>query len=104
MPDLMAEMNRLADLTTAILYETGEFIHAMPYCADFLDRRAHAADARNPHGRHRPVKPQTAAFLDKSRELLAEADTMLAVGLNEAAGRTAYLAGLHAAPVPMRPA
>jgi uncharacterized protein (UPF0332 family) len=43
------------------------------------------------------VKPQTGAFLDKSRELLDQAETMLAVNLNEAAGRTAYLAGLHAA-------
>ncbi len=33
MPDRMAEMNRLADLSTAILDETGEFIHAMPYRA-----------------------------------------------------------------------
>ena len=43
------------------------------------------------------MKPQARAFLDKSRELLDNADTMLRVGLNEAAGRTAYLAGLHAA-------
>jgi uncharacterized protein (UPF0332 family) len=43
------------------------------------------------------VKPQTAAFLEKSRELLDRADKMLGVGLNEDAGRTAYLAGLHAA-------
>lgn len=43
------------------------------------------------------MKPQTAAFLDKGRELLERADTMLAVGLNEDAGRTAYLAGFHAA-------
>jgi hypothetical protein len=42
------------------------------------------------------LKPQARAFLDKSRELLDRADTMLGVGLNEAAGRTAYLAGLHA--------
>ena len=34
MPDRLAEMNRLADLSTAILYETGEFVHAMPYHAD----------------------------------------------------------------------
>ncbi|HJS87396.1 MAG TPA: nucleotidyltransferase domain-containing protein [Acetobacteraceae bacterium] len=34
MPDRMAEMNQLADLSTAILYETGEFVHAMPYDAD----------------------------------------------------------------------
>jgi uncharacterized protein (UPF0332 family) len=43
------------------------------------------------------MKPQTSAFLEKSRELLGRADTMLGVGLNEDAGRTAYLAGLHAA-------
>ena len=43
------------------------------------------------------MKQQTRAFLDKSRGLLGQADTMLAVGLTDAAGRTAYLAGLHAA-------
>jgi uncharacterized protein (UPF0332 family) len=43
------------------------------------------------------VKPQSAAFLTKSRQLLDQADTMLRVSLSEAAGRTAYLAGLHAA-------
>jgi uncharacterized protein (UPF0332 family) len=42
------------------------------------------------------VKPQAAAFLEKSRELLERADKMLGVGLNEDAGRTAYLAGFHA--------
>jgi predicted nucleotidyltransferase len=29
--DRAAEMNRLADLSTAILYDGGPFIHAMPY-------------------------------------------------------------------------
>ena len=43
------------------------------------------------------MKLQASAFLEKSRELLDQADTMLGVGLNDAAGRTAYLAGLHAA-------
>lgn len=43
------------------------------------------------------MKPQTSAFLDKSRDLLGQANTMQGVGLYEAAGRTAYLAGLHAA-------
>lgn len=43
------------------------------------------------------MKPQTSAFLEKSRELLERADTMLGVGLNEDAGRNAYLAALHAA-------
>jgi uncharacterized protein len=33
MPDRFAEMNRLADLSTSFLDETGEFIHAMPYRA-----------------------------------------------------------------------
>ena len=31
--DRFAEMNRIADLSTHILEETGEFIHAMPYRA-----------------------------------------------------------------------
>ena len=43
------------------------------------------------------MKPQTGAFLDKSHGLLDQADTMLGVELTEAAGRTAYLAGLHPA-------
>ena len=43
------------------------------------------------------MKPQAAAFLEKSRELLEHAATMLNVGLHEDAGRTAYLAGFHAA-------
>jgi uncharacterized protein (UPF0332 family) len=43
------------------------------------------------------MKPQTSAFLEKAQELLDRADTMLGVGLDEDAGRTAYLAGLHAA-------
>ncbi len=42
MPDRFAEMNRLADLGTAILDETGGFIHAMPYGAGFYN------DARMP--------------------------------------------------------
>lgn len=43
------------------------------------------------------MKPQAAAFLEKARELLGEAETMLGVDLTDAAGRTAYLAGFHAA-------
>ena len=40
MDDRMAEMNRLADLSTAILDETGEFISAMPYrAASYNDPR-----------------------------------------------------------------
>jgi uncharacterized protein len=37
MPDRPAEMNRLADLTTNILYNGGPFIHAMPYPAGFYN-------------------------------------------------------------------
>jgi predicted nucleotidyltransferase len=37
--DRWPEMNRLADLSTDILEETGEFIHAMPYRAgSYKDR------------------------------------------------------------------
>jgi predicted nucleotidyltransferase len=37
--DRWQEMNRLADLSTDILEETGEFIHAMPYRAgSYKDR------------------------------------------------------------------
>jgi uncharacterized protein (UPF0332 family) len=43
------------------------------------------------------VKPQSNAFLEKAATLLEQAETMLRVGLAEAAGRTAYLAGYHAA-------
>ena len=39
MADRFVEMNRLADLSTHILEETGEFIHAMPYCAGSYDER-----------------------------------------------------------------
>jgi predicted nucleotidyltransferase len=37
MPDRIAELYRLADLSTAILNETGAFIHAMAYPAGFYN-------------------------------------------------------------------
>jgi uncharacterized protein (UPF0332 family) len=43
------------------------------------------------------VKGQTSAYLAKARELLDNADAVLDMGLFELAGRTAYLAGFHAA-------
>jgi uncharacterized protein (UPF0332 family) len=43
------------------------------------------------------VKEQTSAYLEKSRDLLGRADTMMGAGLTDDAGRTAYLAGLPAA-------
>ena len=42
MPDRVAELYRLADLSTDLLDETGEFVHAMAYRADVYD------DARMP--------------------------------------------------------
>jgi uncharacterized protein (UPF0332 family) len=43
------------------------------------------------------VKEQTGAFLDKSRELLDEANAILSINLHEAAARAAYMPGFHAA-------
>ena len=43
------------------------------------------------------MKPQSDAFLEKARQLLEQAETILRVGYADAAGRTAYLAGFHAA-------
>jgi uncharacterized protein (UPF0332 family) len=43
------------------------------------------------------LTPEAARFLDKARRLLAEAEAMLGIGLVDAAGRTAYLTGFHAA-------
>jgi len=39
MPDRFAEMERLADVTTDILYSEGGFIHAMPYRAGSYNER-----------------------------------------------------------------
>jgi uncharacterized protein (UPF0332 family) len=43
------------------------------------------------------VTPETGYFLEKARKLLGEADSILAIKLYGVAGRTAYLAGFHAA-------
>lgn len=43
------------------------------------------------------MTPEAGYFLDKARKLLGEADAMLSINLHDAAGRTAYLAGSHAA-------
>ena len=43
------------------------------------------------------MKPETAAFLQKSREFLDKAQAMLSIDWPDEAGRAAYLAGLHAA-------
>lgn len=39
MSDRFAELYRLADLSTDILGDTGEFVHAMPYRSDAYDER-----------------------------------------------------------------
>ena len=43
------------------------------------------------------MSPEVAAFFEKARQQLADAQVMLKVDLLEAAGRAAYLAGFHAA-------
>ena len=43
------------------------------------------------------MTPETGYFLAKARRLLDEAEGMLTMRYNEAAGHTAYLAGFHAA-------
>ena len=39
MTDRFAEMNRLADVATDILYAEGRFVHAMPYLAGSCNER-----------------------------------------------------------------
>jgi uncharacterized protein (UPF0332 family) len=43
------------------------------------------------------MTPETAQFIVKAHKLLQEAEAMLSIRLNDAAGRSAYLAGFHAA-------
>jgi uncharacterized protein (UPF0332 family) len=43
------------------------------------------------------VRAETQAYLEKSRQTLAHAHAILAIDLGEEAGRSAYLAALHAA-------
>ena len=43
------------------------------------------------------MTPEAGRFLQKAQKHLEHADTMLSVGLNDDAGRAAYLAGFHAA-------
>ena len=39
MTDRGAEMNRLADLSTSLIYEMGQFVHAMPYRSGAYNER-----------------------------------------------------------------
>jgi len=39
LPDRFSELYRLADLSTELIEETGEFVHAMPYAASAYGER-----------------------------------------------------------------
>jgi uncharacterized protein (UPF0332 family) len=82
-------------MMTAVMVDSNVMLDLMTEDARWLSWSAAAVE--NAADRFRLVINPTGAFLDKSRGLLGQADTMLAVGLTDAAGRTAYLAGLHAA-------
>jgi uncharacterized protein (UPF0332 family) len=43
------------------------------------------------------VTPETEQFLDKERRLIDEAEATAGLGLSDAAGRAAYIAGFHVA-------
>jgi uncharacterized protein (UPF0332 family) len=43
------------------------------------------------------LTPEAGLYLDKAHRLLREAEAMLSIRLNEASGRTAYLAAFHSA-------
>jgi uncharacterized protein (UPF0332 family) len=45
------------------------------------------------------MKPESAKFVEQANIVLARADVMLSVGLNEDAAREAYLASFHMAQV-----
>jgi hypothetical protein len=69
MPDRIAELYRLADLSTAILDETGAFIHAMAYPAGFYNDPRMPLMYAIPRRGHRPVKEQTSAYIVQRRHI-----------------------------------
>jgi predicted nucleotidyltransferase len=88
--DRLAEPDRLAKLRVDFLDETDAFFDTNPFR---LKPTGNARRSCTKSG----VTPEASRFLDKARKLLEHAKTMLSVSLNEDAGRTAYLAGFHAA-------
>lgn len=50
MPDRWRELDRLADLSTGILYDLGECVHAMPYSADAYNERTPLMHEIRSHG------------------------------------------------------
>jgi uncharacterized protein (UPF0332 family)/predicted nucleotidyltransferase len=95
-PGSWAELNRLADPAGDFPRRDGRLLRRQAVSHDGIPGRS-AAHVRGPPRRGRPVTPQAGKFLEKAEKLLAEAETMLGVGLSDAAGRTASLAGFHAA-------
>ena len=95
LPDRWTELDRLLPIcASASLMILGLFrCHTSPRRRI---PRPDAIDVRNPPRRIGPMTPQAARFVDKARQLLGEAETMLSVGLNDAAGRTAFLAAHNA--------
>jgi hypothetical protein len=74
--DRTAEMNRLADLSTALLDDTGECVHAMPYRASIAHRRSairrtwfEVADSRGNRDRsaaHASPRSDTSSYSERT--------------------------------------
>ena len=84
------ELDRLADLRSAILSDTG----SLHRCQAVPGRRlpkSNLADGRDPaRGRRSVTAPEVSEHLEKARECLARARIILAAGVGEDAGRNAY--------------
>ena len=96
LPDRWSELERLADLRVKLIDDTGAFFDVLPYPAAAYAERSPLMREIRLEGLDL-MTPETAQFLEKAEKLLQEAEAMLGIGLNDAAGRTAYLAGFHAA-------
>jgi uncharacterized protein len=84
LPDRITELYRLADLSTAILENAGEFIHAMAYPAGSYNSALTIMSACRLCTTSAPRAStcegaNQRAFLDKSRELLDEANAILRI-------------------------
>jgi predicted nucleotidyltransferase len=91
MTDRFAEMDRLADLGTDILNETGAFVHAMPYRAGSHDERTPLMLAIRSEGvdlrgrRPRPFSPRPTN--SKARSGVHSVRSLLPSGIPAAARR-----------------
>jgi hypothetical protein len=93
--DRWAELNRLADLRVRFIDETGAYFDAKP--SGRRIPRALTPYAWNPSRRSGPVTPEAERFLQNADDHLKRGQTMLTTGLDEDAGRAAYIAAFHAA-------